>query len=794
MARQPLPPTRIITYAWGEKYVDFLLSLSLPAILAPGNLPYVASAVPCEFVILTQERFFPTVGASAPAAEIRRLCPLRLIGLDDLVTAPDKYGMTLTYALHRGFAELGEDVTGHWLIFLNADFILADGSWRNLLRHLAGGARLVAAPSYCVQADEVVEALHKRVDCDTSVLSIPPREMANMVLRHRHNTIRGKTVNEREFGIRYMDQFYWKVDEQTLIGHQMPVSIVGMRPERQVSEPQAFWDHGLMREFCPTADIRMIGDSDEFLMMELREKQVAADQLLKEWPSARAMGEIMVTWVTPYQREFADRPLTLHASDVPSQVTAARKELQYFVEDVLSYAPADLPSHVDHPQWRYHLPAFMEARHRYLSERLGSATETRPPSEELSPLDRVWWRLDGLQKAHRRTCEEITARADVRRGLIRTELARREAAFAERRNVIAERRLRALTASAPDGGEAERVPKFFEEVLLGRGLALREYPGTWAARVSAHDEEQRELEAETEHLTRHRQATETALQDIDEEERQRLQSLESDFESARVPLHMEYERLVGRRAEPVESPPQAPDLEPGPAPTMSGLRKAMYHRLFGHIPRVRPLHPFWAATRQLVRIVDAEAARGGANVLMLMSPGGVIASVADDFPGRHVQISRSDLTLPDLGVAFEAPFDLGICELAVAELADVGEIFAVLKPFMRPGGRLIAFHLNVSMETVPADRLFEIGLAGWEDRAHVHYAGSSASVRAARDFGAAVARCQTGRYGSLARGALALLSVIPRTLLANRAEAAMPQNGRPLQSGPWMSVTVEVTV
>jgi len=31
-------PTRIITYAWGERYVRELLSLTVPALLAPGNL------------------------------------------------------------------------------------------------------------------------------------------------------------------------------------------------------------------------------------------------------------------------------------------------------------------------------------------------------------------------------------------------------------------------------------------------------------------------------------------------------------------------------------------------------------------------------------------------------------------------------------------------------------------------------------------------------------------------------------------------------------------------------------
>src|SRR5215468_9173588 len=90
-------PTRIITYAWGEKYVGELLSLTLPALLAPGNLPYVVSVVPCELVILTEEAFFPRVLNDPTVRKIRDLCTVRLVELDDLIPAPDKYGMALTY-------------------------------------------------------------------------------------------------------------------------------------------------------------------------------------------------------------------------------------------------------------------------------------------------------------------------------------------------------------------------------------------------------------------------------------------------------------------------------------------------------------------------------------------------------------------------------------------------------------------------------------------------------------------------------------------------------------------------
>src|SRR6185437_3338216 len=76
-------PTRIITYAWGEKYLQDLLSLCLPALLAPGNLPYVVAQVPCQVVILTEERLFPKVVSHPAVAQVKTFCDVRLISLDD---------------------------------------------------------------------------------------------------------------------------------------------------------------------------------------------------------------------------------------------------------------------------------------------------------------------------------------------------------------------------------------------------------------------------------------------------------------------------------------------------------------------------------------------------------------------------------------------------------------------------------------------------------------------------------------------------------------------------------------
>src|SRR5215470_16160885 len=332
-------PTRVITYAWGERYADTLLTLTLPALLAPGNLPYVASEVPCELVILTERRFFSKFNGHPTIARIREVCPIRLVRLDDLIVSKDKYGMTLTYALHRAFSDLGPAMTEHWQIFLNADFILASGSLRSVIRHLSRGERIVASPSYCTIAEEVIPELRKHLDVATSTLSISHRELARIVLQHRHTVIQGKTVNQTSFHMRYADQFYWSVDDTTLIGYQMPVSIVGLQPERHLREPNSYWDFGLIWEYCPRAEIFVIGDSDEFTMLELRDKSVAEDQVVPGPPDKKEIAERMVTWVTPYQRYFLRFPLSLHDRDLPPTIDDARAKLQAFVDEVMSNAP-----------------------------------------------------------------------------------------------------------------------------------------------------------------------------------------------------------------------------------------------------------------------------------------------------------------------------------------------------------------------------------------------------------------------------------------------------------------------
>jgi hypothetical protein len=340
---------RLVTFAWGEAYVGELLEFALPALLAPGNLPALAAKFRCELVFLTERRLFARVEAHPSFRRVREICEARLVEIDDLLVAP-LYGLSLTYASYRAFEDLGEEVTQTALLYFNSDWILADGSYRSLIPHIEAGARLVVAPSYCVVSERALPPIRARLAEGQGVLSMAHREMAGLAIRYRHNTIRGKTVNQRVFHMNVMDQLYWRADERTLLCHQMPIAVVCISPERFVPKPEAFWDYGVVSELCPTSTPVVLGDSDEFLMIELRSEETYAEGLRIGWPDLPSVGRHLATFVTKDHLDYGRFQLCLHSGDLPPGLDEPRAKLRQALEEVYAQIPAP-QDHRGHPFW-----------------------------------------------------------------------------------------------------------------------------------------------------------------------------------------------------------------------------------------------------------------------------------------------------------------------------------------------------------------------------------------------------------------------------------------------------------
>jgi hypothetical protein len=786
-------PTRIITYAWGEKYISELLSLTLPAALAPGNLPYVTSVAQCEMILLTQQRYFSRINNDPVIKRIRTLCPVKLIALDDLIVTPDKYGMTLTYALHRGFADLGPAVTDSWLIFFNADFILADHCLCSLVRRLAAGERLVAAPSYCVNAEAVVPTLIGRTDPQNSVLSLPHRELAALVLRHRHNTLRAKTVNQSLFSFRLMDQFYWEVGSDTLLGHQMPVAIVGMRPERYLPEPNSQWDHGLMKEFAPNAAPCVMGDSDEFLMLELRHEATAKDQLRFGWAEPAEIARNTRSFMTAYQREMGQHALTLHARELPDNVETARQSLRNYMERVTEHLPPVLPAHLDHPQWNYHQSGFIKGRHDYLSKRLGQTTENGEPPARFSELDRLWWKLDGLKKSHTRRRAELIELRDhelsALRKIERGHLKREASELA--RKLIAE-----LSAGPIDQAKVESDTNVTNRGDINSHDAQPDILSPFASSFAAHAEAWKTLEIKAQ---ARRLATARATQEVVGTFEQRVAELESEYQSLVVPLQSAYDQLVDRGVKSAAIPDVSMRQRSRSAATSiagdNPIERLVRRFYFSAIPRVSRLHPYWAPLRIFVRLVDRSARESAANILVVKGESGIGDRIADAFP--HAEISFAEALQGNLAVAFNnfPHVKLCICALDADEIRNFSAFIKAVAPCLSAESKIIVFYPNFELGLMPyAPGEIMRGLSNVSATTRIFCTGSARSAQVLRQFHRAIAAARGQGLRRRIRAAIALVLLSPRALIANLYEGLIPESKCSEPPEQCTSVTIEIKI
>jgi hypothetical protein len=295
---------------------------------------------------------------------------------------PGEYGVVLTAALFRGFVDLGAKVTETFLLFLNADFIIADGSYRRLAELMREGKRVIHAPSFRVVLEEVWPQLAAWVDPESSVLAVKPREMAKLALTHKHLTVKARTVNQRLYHQWCMDQFYWYVDEETLVGYQWPVALVAIKPERVITQPILVWDFGYLPEAAPTLEPCFLADSDDFFMIE-PQKRVTGEELVRPGGiSVDAIAKFLSDWTTREQRRCGRQLLTIHAGDLPVDIDDVIAESRRYMNEIERRLSPEPESHIGHAQ----LGRWFTETTRRLEERSAGggslAVSTSPPTEK----------------------------------------------------------------------------------------------------------------------------------------------------------------------------------------------------------------------------------------------------------------------------------------------------------------------------------------------------------------------------------------------------------------------------
>jgi hypothetical protein len=701
------PKARLITYAWGERYVDKLLEFTLPAALAPGNYPYLAELFDVEFVLLTESHLFDHVRSHRTFRRIGEYGPARLVQLDDLLISPGSYGLTLSKALFRGMEDTGPQITDTTFLFLNADFILAQNSYRALVPKLLAGERLVASPSYCTEDELVLPLLlqgHRKQD----VIECPHRTMARYILENLHDTVRGQVIDAPfHYDLVYNYQQYDWPEPGTLVGHQMPIAIVAMRPTRQVTSIGTFWDFGAASEFCPGIEPCVLADSDDFLMLELRGRAEGREYKRLGPPSPEKIAQRIGSVLTEDQLRFGRYPVLLHSGDISARVEDSKERLKSFQNRIRMALPHAPVPHLDHPHWRYHEALYRKAV-------LAAPSRSAPGDAVAESADEKTGAKKRAERYNREFGQFFANRIRV--------------AQSTERDALFTRLADSLTSGEHNGDLVAEISRCRSEI---RRLAHQhEMQRSWARAVLKNVRSPHPLP--------------TPL-------------LPAAPLGTFLPEHDVAEVIS-----------YAPENGTRPAtPRRRGLLRRAHRLLLGDPPNLSHMHPLAFGYRHALKILRERAA--AASDILVVSDGPVLPESAITAAGKSfARLGWVQSTEANLRPAPDRSFDLVYCETEVQHVRGLEQFFRNMRGIMASGGRIIVHITNqYGRKIADDDQHFIQSAFGAIGPMRAHYANGRLASLVFRRYIRGLERVRPARPASLLGLAGTLLYCLPLAALVN---------------------------
>jgi hypothetical protein len=389
---------------WGYQFIGRFLEFCLPTLLAPNNIPAIARAKPCRFVLLSSVADEPIIRSHPAWQKLERHCACEIRSIDDLITQGN-HTATITLAFERVLRQSGDAMRDTCFIFLMSDYLVADGSFKTVLHKIETGAGVVLAGNFQIIAEDAAPLLRQRLDLESHEIVLPPRDLVRWSLAHLHPATVANIVN---FGLTHnahSNRLFWRVDENCLIGRFYLMHPIAIHPETSDFVVGSSWDYSFVPELCPSGNIAALTDSDDYLVVELQRRDYEWENLRPGPVVAAELAKSLAEWTTDYHRRNVTQTVVFHAADRPADLAQFIARSDAFVETVRQSLAAPALSHRRHPYWvgsiavnrrRSHRPLGKEDWSFLLSEKAGQSSLRRlraklfgsPP--EVTRLHPLW--------------------------------------------------------------------------------------------------------------------------------------------------------------------------------------------------------------------------------------------------------------------------------------------------------------------------------------------------------------------------------------------------------------------
>ena len=355
---------------WGHKYLTQFLEFGLPTLLAPGNIPAIAKELPSKFVFLTSAREADLLRVHPGVTCLESICDVECQEVDDLI-AVDNASTTTTLAFARAVQRAGENMLDTCFFFLNSDYLVADGSLRNVLELMLNGASGVQAGNFQVVAEEAGLTFHSEFDRGSAHLRIEPRSLMSWSLRYLHPVTTANTVNFPLTHAMHSNRLFWRVDTNTLIGRFFLLHMICIRPEVTDFVVGSPCDYSFIPEMCPSNSVSVITDSDDYLVVEMQPRHHEQHYLMAGPACPSQLARSLAEWTTAHHRKNSESTFVFHAKDLPVGLDELLREADVFVGEVCRRLPKRPQPHRGHPFWIARRPTRMEQKKQTLSTTVG---------------------------------------------------------------------------------------------------------------------------------------------------------------------------------------------------------------------------------------------------------------------------------------------------------------------------------------------------------------------------------------------------------------------------------------
>lgn len=364
---QPLKAVQLLLPVWGYGYVRQFLGYGLPTLLAPGNVPALAAALPTELIILTSVDDAEYIRAHKNFRRLAAVCKTEIRPIDHLIT-DGNYSTTITLAYTEAVRAVGEAMVDTCFFFLVSDYIMADGSLANALKRMQGGASAVIVGNFQITHEDALPWLEQRLAGRKQSLALSPRELMKWALANLHPITLANTVNIPFSHNTRSNRLFWRVDGNTILGRFYLMHMLCIRPEVTDFVIGSSCDYSFVPEMCPSGNVEAITDSDEFLVIEMQPRQHESAFLRAgpfEVPTlARSLNE----WTTSTHRANAQHTLLFHAGELPDKVAESIAAADAFIAQIARELKRRAQPHRGHPYWHGAMAAFYDATGRKLDD------------------------------------------------------------------------------------------------------------------------------------------------------------------------------------------------------------------------------------------------------------------------------------------------------------------------------------------------------------------------------------------------------------------------------------------